>query len=49
MWCSPRIRIKICTPPQLAAENGWLEDDPFLLGNPVVRRKILVLGEGKKR
>ena len=29
---------------KLAPENGWLEDDRFLLGWPVIRGELLVLG-----
>ena len=27
-----------------APENGWLEDDPFLLGRPIFRCELLVSG-----
>ena len=27
-----------------APENGWLEYDPFLLGRPIFRGELLVLG-----
>ena len=26
------VRFLVCTLPAKAPENGWLEDDPFLLG-----------------
>ena len=29
---------------KFATENGWLEDDPFLLINPIFRGELLVLG-----
>ena len=37
-----------CTLPEtnseFAPENGWLEEDPFLLGWPIFRGELLVLG-----
>ena len=38
---------KRCTLPEtnmFAPENGWLEDDPFLLGRPIFRCELLVSG-----
>ena len=35
---SPKLTFSI------APENGWLEEDPFLLGKPIFRGETLVLG-----
>ena len=45
MGLEMQILPSLETNSEFAPENGWLEDDPFLLGMPIFRGKKLVSGK----